>query len=429
MKKRISFIFLALVLVVSLVAFAACNGEEEATPATPTTPTTPATPATPATPTTPTEPEPEPAWEWPELLAVLAPPVGSLGYGTMVGWTALLQEDTGMQVRCVPVGSGMENYKNLKEGRFFWYLNASSQVAGLMEGVGGYATRDLGPYQIRTIWPSYISGTAFMVRGDSDIRTPQDIKPGTKISYMVGTPMGKMPLDALVAWSGVDPDDIVWIPYTGFWDSLAMVAEGTVDITWTYPTAPSVFEAAAAPRGIGWIDLDWQADPEGAARFSEVWPTIGFGVNNLGAPGSVGLNTIIVITIHYTIAESDPELVYRICKWLGENFDSYQDLSDTLQFHHIDSVMKMVETDFIPAHEGLVRYLTEIGRWTPAHEARNQQNIEVITRYVEAYQSAITMAAEQQIEVSPKNEEWIGLWENYKKELNLPPFKMLIGLD
>ena len=88
-----------------------------------------------------------------------------------------------------------------------------------------------------------------------------------------------------------------------------------------------------------------------------------------------------------------------------------------------------METTFIPPHEGLVRYLTEIGKWTPAHEARRQQNIEFLTRYVEAYQTAIDKADELGIEVNPDNDQWTELWEIYKQDIGLPGFRLFLGLD
>ena len=39
------------------------------------------------------------------------------------------------------------------------------------------------------------------------------------------------------------------------------------------------------------------------------------------------------------------------------------------------------------------------------------------------------MADDQGIAVDPENEEWIELWENHKKQLNLPECKMFLGLE
>ena len=91
--------------------------------------------------------------------------------------------------------------------------------------------------------------------------------------------------------------------------------------------------------------------------------------------------------------------------------------------------MNVVETWYVPVHDGLIKYLKEKGLWTAAHDARQEQNIELITRYVDAFHEAIDMADEQGIMVDPANEEWMELWANYKKELGLPKFRMFAGLD
>ena len=420
MKKRILFVLLAIVLVVSMVALAACKAEEE-----------PPVVVEEEPPVVEEEEPPvvEEAFEWPDMLAVLVPIVGSLGYTTMVGWTALLQKDTGMQMRLVPGPVGVENFRNLKEGRFFWYLDTNPQVAGVMEGTEAYASRDLGPFQMRCFWPSYESVVGYMVRGDSDIKTPGDIKPGTKIAYYAASPLGKLAGEALVAWAGLDPEDVEWVPFTGFWTDMALVAEGKADITFSYPSAPKLFEQEAAPHGIAWIDLDTEADPEGAKRFLDLWRTIGFGVNEIGCPSSIGNKGLLTITMHLTRAENDAELIYQICKWLYENYDTYQDISPTLKYHRLDTVMKMVETSFVPAHDGLIKLLKELGKWTPAHQARQEANVDLMNRYEEAYQEAITLAAEQQIAVDPMDDDWIELWENYKQELSLPLFRVFTGLE
>ena len=93
----------------------------------------------------------------------------------------------------------------------------------------------------------------------------------------------------------------------------------------------------------------------------------------------------------------------------------------------IDNLMGTAERSYTPLHDGTVRYLEEIGRWTPAHEARRHQNIDLLTRWVEAYRAAIDEADEKGIQVDPENEEWIELW--YSRRSELPEMKSFPGLD
>ncbi len=146
-----------------------------------------------------------------------------------------------------------------------------------------------------------------------------------------------------------------------------------------------------------------------------------------GPPSAIGVWALAILSARITSEDIDPELVYHLAKWLDENYDLYKDNHTWNQYMTLDNTMKVVETWYAPAHEGLVKYLKEKGVWTAAHDARQEQNIELITRYIDAYEAAIDKADEQGIMIDPENEEWMELWENYKKDLL--PFRMFLGLD
>ena len=84
---------------------------------------------------------------------------------------------------------------------------------------------------------------------------------------------------------------------------------------------------------------------------------------------------------------------------------------------------------FYPVHDGLKRYLTELGIWTDKHERRDQNNKDLIDRYCQANKDAIDAADEMGMYVTAKNPEWIEFWENFKKERGLPKFKMFKNLE
>jgi len=45
-----------------------------------------------------------------------------------------------------------------------------------------------------------------------------------------------------------------------------------------------------------------------------------------------------------------------------------------------------------------------------------------MTDWVEAYQTAISMADDRGLKIAADNEEWQEFWENYRDSLNLPLF-------
>jgi len=55
--------------------------------------------------------------------------------------------------------------------------------------------------------------------------------------------------------------------------------------------------------------------------------------------------------------------------------------------------------------------------WTPAAEARQQYNVDLLDDYVEAWNAAILEADGKGIEVNPKNKEWVKLWYSHRDQL------------
>jgi len=123
---------------------------------------------------------------------------------------------------------------------------------------------------------------------------------------------------------------------------------------------------------------------------------------------------------YITSVDTDPELVYNIVKWVDENYDSFKDSHPWCTAMTLDLLLKEAETHYEPIHDGAVRYLEEKGLWTTELEARRQFNIEQLTKWVDAYQDAIGMADDRDIDVNQDNEEWQELWENYRASKNLP---------
>jgi len=176
MKNRVLLVLLAVALVVSLVAFAACAKEEEVE---------------------------EEAWEWPERLLVTAMSSRSPIYGALVAWTTPLSKDTGMTARVICESDARLQQVWVKEGRFFTV--APHQNRSMFYGIKGFARRDWGPWQSRIWMPcgiSYYSGT---VLGDSGMKTPYDIKPGMKIIYITISEEPQQLMMGMLAWGQVDP--------------------------------------------------------------------------------------------------------------------------------------------------------------------------------------------------------------------------------
>jgi TRAP-type uncharacterized transport system substrate-binding protein len=259
-----------------------------------------------------------------------------------------------------------------------------------------------------------------MVRGDSGIKTPYDIKPESKVGLITTIEEPQQMAYGVLAWGQVDPKNVTFVPTSSAAAMCRMLMDGKVDIICLSNTHSALYEIEASPHGLGFVSLDAEKDPQGAERFLYWYPWSSWGTATGGVPSSEGVPMTVAMSAYVTRAQTDAELVYRIIKWLDENRDVYKDAHPWCEAMTLDNLVALAQEHYEPIHDGAVRYLKEKGLWTDALEARNEYNTELLTKWVDAYQAAINMADDQGIIVKSDNADWQKLWENYRDSLNLP---------
>jgi len=390
MKKRILLVFLALVLVVSLATFVACEAEEE---------------------------EEVEGWQWPDKLMLGTAGVGDKGYVVGIAWTTPLDKDIPEMTVRVVVQPDMLL-------RYIWLRNGTIDITTIKQSgkpwirtEAANATRDGGPSQLHGFGVSGKRDKGWATTPGTGIKTPHDIKPGTRIiysAYLGPVEMHQFCL-AIIAWAQVDIEDIVWVPASSKAATPKLLMDGRGDLAYVENTVSSVwYEAEAGPRGLSWVELDYKKDPEGAARHVAEHPDITLAIITNGPPSALGVYGMTTMGPLLVMADKDPELIYHLLKWIDENYDLFKGNHPIAAGMTMDNVMTLAETHFIPIHEGAVRYLQEIGRWTPAAEERRQYNIDLIDTYIKDWNAALLEADKKGIEVNPKNKEWIELWYSYR---------------
>ncbi|NVM23733.1 MAG: TAXI family TRAP transporter solute-binding subunit [Desulfobacterales bacterium] len=376
----------------------------------------------PLPPTDGEEPLPPEAWEWPAYIVLTSPGLGTSQYVLTVAWGSVLENQTGMSVRIVPQDTVVRHISQ-KVGMSTITTNEPLSAKQGLEATTGYETRDGGPFQMRVFWNSNIAPWGFVVRDDSGIYTPQDLK-GARIANLVTAPFIKVAIDCMLALAGLDESDVTLVPMSSYPDQARAVAEGKVDTCFLSPVSAVTFEISGTPGGIRWIPIPTkEEDPEGIARWLSGNPIEFFAPCQIGVESAMGVNMVVQPQFYMTSAEIDPELIYHLAKWMDESYEDYRGKYLTCELLDIDTFKRLVvDMSFIPIHEGVVRYLKEKGLWTAENESRQEKYTALVDQYVEAYEDAIKMADEKGIEVDPENEEWVQLWTDYKKELNLEPF-------
>ncbi|MFA5315901.1 MAG: TAXI family TRAP transporter solute-binding subunit [Dehalococcoidales bacterium] len=370
-------------------------------------------------------------YNWPENFTVgVLPAVGGLETPNVVKKLAqVLTEDTGMNVRLAYAPDKATKFKWVHHGIADMADGGTSEYGQVLEGVWNYGNRDNGAFPLRIAWVFSKYDAGFIVRGDSHIKDIYDIKPGVKVVDMRSYLPSQRNIEGLLAWAGIqDPEkDINWVPAKNADEKIQLIIDGKADVAFALPTAPSTFVAEKSPHGIRWIELDPDKDPEGAGRLSEKYIST-FGPMFRGVPSANGICSTVGTDQFCCHANADTELIYNLVKWLDENWARYKDLHLWLTQTTRQNLMEKLDITCLPCHEGLIKYVKELGLWTDAHEKRNKENEDTVARYCEASQAAMWLADEKGIVVNRDNPEWVTLWENYKKELGLKPFDFLPSL-
>lgn len=357
----------------------------------------------------------------PRLLVIGTPGTQTGSFASTNGWAAIYQDQTDKSARIVPEDSEMQRYKRLTERRD---ITLSSVTAAEMryqiEGIDGYASTK--PVAQRMIWHHNDTPWGFVVSGDSDLETMEDLKSGdVKVAQGVfSPPMTTTVREAMPAFLGLSPEEaeetFQYVPASSYVENCRSVVEGKADVAWCSPISSVLSEMEGAPGGIRWLPMDLD-NKEGWEGFMEYSPMsipakITFGVST--AKGVDGLTSNF---IYASPADADADFAYTLAKWFHESYDDYKGTHPLATRMSLDVFRDYMDRSSVPVHEGTVRYLKEIGEWTEEDEAANQASIEKMDRWIEARKAALEEAREKRIVPDADNEDFMAIVNKHTEGL------------
>jgi TRAP transporter TAXI family solute receptor len=359
-------------------------------------------------------------WKWPKMIKISTASTQSGVYMTLVAAMTEMERATGMKVRVIPSDSLSLKVRWLKDGETEFFGDAHGTIAVMgMTAEAGHALREGGPFEATSVWHIYNSFLAFIVNKNSDIKTIYDIKPNNTIASFESALSNRLAVEALLLWAGADAKIV---PCSSWGSTQKAVMEDRADITTIVTTTPVAFEYEASPRGVRCLDLPADKDPEGAKKFLKHARVRALEKVDEGIKACLGKTSAMMPFSLHARADLDPDLVYHFVKWLAENNDTYKNKNENCKYMAFDQAVRFLRISALPIHEGTIRYLKERGVWTAKDEARQEYNKGLLEKYIKAYKAAIAEADKKKIEISPTNQEWVKLWESYKKDL--PPIVM-----
>jgi TRAP transporter TAXI family solute receptor len=343
----------------------------------------------------------------PKMMTWTSYDVGSSGYMLAGHISTTLYEKFGIKIRIIPAGTDIPRVYpiRLKDAEVAFHGIGSYFM---QEGVQEYSANEWGPQPVRAIHFAQHPGLTMGVRGDSDIKTPADLK---------GKRVASFPTYALtliskghLAFAGLTYDDVIRVECPSYGQAIRMLMAGKLDCTNINPTASLAYEMEGMPYGLRWLPLP-HSDKEGWARVKKVAPIYGQHIATIGAGLSEDkpLQTISYaypIVLAYDFLPEDK--AYIITKLIAETFPDYSVKHKALKaFWSLDGSMKLFDQFPLPMHKGSIRYLKEAGKWTPEREAVNQKRLAHQAKLKEIWDAAMDEALGKKMRMKKFPEFWL----------------------
>jgi len=372
-----------------------------------------------------------PAWKWPGELLIGTPAVGSGSHASTSGWGAIMEKMTGMKVRVIPEGSEGARMRRLIAGEIHLSSASMTEPCVYTEGLEGFLELPKG--DMRILWHHNDTPWGWAVRGDSELKTIYDIKKfleaGKKVRVAVNTSSSSMIIwseKTIPAFLGILGKEelmknYVLVPLGSYPANVKSIAEGKADVAMIAAISSVTYEIEAHPKGLRWLDKP-AADKKGWAEVIKLRPTAVPSKLGLGVKSAHGREGWVSNFLYWGMAQTDPELAYQLVKWLHQNFAAYKDAHDLCARMTVDLFRDYLNFSPMPIHDGAIRYLREIGKWTAKDDVWNEEAKKLLGRYIDAWKVGTAQAREKKIKIAFDNKEWESLWNSYTKDI--PRFKV-----
>lgn len=361
--------------------------------------------------------------ELPGQISWSAYDLGSTGYNQAVAIGSAMKNAYGTNLRILPGKNDIARSEPLRQGKVDFAAAGIGGVYMAQEGVFEFGSERWGPQKVRVLLQNAGADFGFALavthetcekvgKPDCEGFTYTDLR-GLEVGHIKGAPAINVAIAALLAYGGLTWDDVEQVEFGGYGDSWRGLADGDIDATYSSTTAGTAYEVEAGPRGLYWPPID-ASDSEGVARMQEIAPyfspmiaTDGAGLSEENGVGAATYPYPVLIAMD----TQDADLVYLQTRAMAETFDAYKDAAPAADGWAIDA--QKLEW-LVPFHDGAIRYFEEIGIWTEAAQAHNDQLI--------ARQNALVAAWDELEAEGP--DDWEAAWaEKRRAALTAAGFK------
>ncbi|MFM1895982.1 MAG: hypothetical protein RLZZ385_1056, partial [Pseudomonadota bacterium] len=329
----------------------------------------------------------------PRTIAWSAYPTGTGGYSQAVAIGNILQRTYKVNLRVIPGRNDVSRLATLRANRVHFSAGGSEAVYA-QEGILNFAARIWGPQPIRALLSNFSDSCSFnfATAADANIQSVADVK-GKRVTFVQGAPSLNNATAALLSYANLTWDDVTPVEVGGYNASIDAVLNNRADVVGGACNSPPFLRIEASPRGLKFVAFphaDTQAVERVRARLpwyvphiateGPTLPTEGLEVFTSAYPFLVGMDS------------SDDTMVYNLVKVMHRHFDEYKDNAPGASGWIMDR--QKFEQAFVPYHPAAIRYFREIGVWSDAAEAKQQENLRRQVVLMSAWQEFLPTAPE-----------------------------------
>lgn len=350
-------------------------------------------------------------YKLPPFIAINTLELGTSGFTLTSFASEAITQLTGQKFRILPATTDVGRVSALRSGAIHF---TSFGMGGVFASAGKEEFSDIswGPQDLCIVWCAAFPGWVMVVRGDSGIKKPADLR-GKRVAFIPGYTAMNVQILAHLAFGGLSPKDVEIVKVSSSNAACEGVLSGTIDTFNTVSTSSFAYRLQSSSHGLGYIAHPFD-DLEGWKRAREVFPfwakytaVTGAGLSKeKPLQTSTNANPLFV-----TYANQDPDLVYWLTKNLAEAYLTFSQKAEIMKTNWtLDWNLELIPFTCMPVHPGSIRYLKEIGKWTPQLEALNQERLQNRKTLIGLWNEAVEKAKNAKV----KNEDFPAFWEKMR---------------
>lgn len=344
----------------------------------------------------------------PEIMRWANYDIGASAYVMGMAIAEGMLQKFGIKLRMLPLGSGMGRMMAVRTGTWDIFISAADAVYA-RKGIEEWAVREWGPQPIRTVWMVKRGSTfALVTRADSGVKKLEDLK-GRRVAYIVGSPSLNAAVEGALNLVGLTWNDVKIVEYPGLTAGYNAVKDGKVDAVAMASASPVAYEMEASPSGIYWIPYPkYEENPEGWKKFTEIYPGT---FPDLVTKGGGISEKKPVYTANFpfpnlfTYDSVNENLIYWQVKSIVESYDIYKGMTPDMPYWSLHDCLSL-PLGWAPWHEGTIKYLKEIGKWTKEMQAVQDKMLAIDRKHKELWEATL----EESISKKIKDKDFPKFW-------------------